>query len=133
MVLRMQAVPLPIRTGCPDKPPSPEKSPGPSTATTASFPVFESTEIFTAPFWMYRTLAHGSPWVKMTSARRYSTILLATPVESRKAWTSNAPSCFDSVGRPLRKSGSADDRLDGRLTLAATRTRAGVVRERFKL
>jgi hypothetical protein len=82
---------------------------------------------------MYRTLSQGSPWVKMTSARRYSTILLMTPVESRKAWTSNAPSCFDSGDRPLGKSGCADDRLDGRLTLAATRTRAGLIRERFKL
>jgi len=40
---------------------SPKKSPGPSIATTASLPVLESTDSFTAPVWMYMTLGHRSP------------------------------------------------------------------------
>ena len=46
-----------------------KKSPGPSIATTASLPPGDSTESFTVPFWMYRTLSAASPWEKMTSAR----------------------------------------------------------------
>jgi hypothetical protein len=38
---------------------------------------------------MYNTWSHGSPWVKMTSLRRYVTIFLATPAESRKVLASN--------------------------------------------
>ena len=45
--------------------------------------------------------SHGSPWVKMTSARRYSTIFLAIPAESRNAWALNVPFCFDSITTPL--------------------------------
>ena len=41
------------------------------------------TDSFTLPFWRYSTCSHGSPWLKMTSARRYSTIFRATPAESR--------------------------------------------------
>ena len=98
-MLSIVAVAVPMRTGCPARHPSPKKSPGPSIATTASRPVFESTESFTPPFWMYSTCSQGSPWVKMTSARRYSTIFLATPAESRKAWALNVPSGFDFIGR----------------------------------
>ena len=72
-----------------------KNSPGPSIATTASRPDFESTESFTLPFWTYKTCSHGSPWVKMTSLRRYSTIFLAMPAESRKACALNPLICFD--------------------------------------
>ncbi len=46
------AVALPIRTGCPARQPSPKKSPGPSMATTASRPFFDSTDSLTPPPWM---------------------------------------------------------------------------------
>jgi hypothetical protein len=46
------AVAVPIRTGCPARHPSPKKSPGPSMATTASFPALESTDSLTPPSWM---------------------------------------------------------------------------------
>ena len=45
----MIAVALPIRTGWPARHPSPKKSPGPSIATTASRPVFDSTDSLTPP------------------------------------------------------------------------------------
>jgi hypothetical protein len=48
---------------------------------------------------MYRTLSPGSPWVKMTSARRYSTIFLAIPAESRNAWALNVLFCSDAMAR----------------------------------
>ena len=48
-VLGVIAVALPMRTGWPARHPSPKKSPGPSIATTASLPVFESTDSFTPP------------------------------------------------------------------------------------
>jgi hypothetical protein len=73
-------------------------------ATTASRPVFERTESFTQPFWMYKTLSQGSPWMKMTSARRYSTIVLAIPAESRNARISNVPWCPDSIAQTPRMS-----------------------------
>src|ERR1700687_978622 len=55
---------------------------------------------------MYRTLSLGSPWVKMTSARRYSTIFLAIPAEPRNAWTLNVPFLVDSMARPLENIGT---------------------------
>ena len=70
MVLGVTAVALPIRRGCPDMQPSPKKSPGPSIATTTSRPVFERTESFTPPFWMYITVLQASPCEKMSSVRR---------------------------------------------------------------
>ena len=39
---------VPMRTCCPARHPSPKKSPGPSIATTASFPVKERTELHAA-------------------------------------------------------------------------------------
>jgi hypothetical protein len=42
----------------------------------------------------------GVSCLKMTSARRYSTIVLATPAESRNAWALNVPFRFDSMARP---------------------------------
>jgi hypothetical protein len=42
-------VAVPIRTGWPVSAPSPKKSPGPSMATTASFPLRDRTEILTLP------------------------------------------------------------------------------------
>src|SRR6266849_5173575 len=101
MVLFMIAVALPWRTDCPAKHPSPKKSPGSSIATTASRPALERTESFTPPLWIYRTLSHGSPWVKMTSARRYSTIFFAIPAEPRNDWALNAPFGSDSIATPL--------------------------------
>ena len=59
-----------MRNGWPARQPSPKKSPGPSIATTASRPVFDSTDSFTLPVWMYSTWSHGSPCVKMVSPRR---------------------------------------------------------------
>src|SRR6266702_1577392 len=109
MVLLMIAVALAMRTDCPARHPSPKKSPGSSIATTASRPVFELTESFTPPLWIYRTLSHGSPWAKMTSVRRYSTIFLAIPTELRNAWALNAPVGLDSMATPL------ENRLTGGL------------------
>ena len=63
----MIAVALPMRTGWPARQPSPKKSPGPSIATTASLPVFDSTDSLTPPVWMYMTCSQASPWVKMVS------------------------------------------------------------------
>ena len=82
-VTGVTAVAVCIRSGCPAKPPSPTKSPGPRIATTASLPVLETTDSFTPPFWMYMTLPQTSPWEKMVSFRLYSTILV-TPAESKK-------------------------------------------------
>ena len=45
----VMAVALPMRTGWPARHPSPKKSPGPSIATTASLPAFESTDSLTPP------------------------------------------------------------------------------------
>ena len=79
------AVALPIRTGWPARHPSPKKSPGPSIATTASLPAFESTDSLTPPRWMYITLSPGSPWEKMTSDGAKFTIFFERPAESRNA------------------------------------------------
>ena len=49
IVLRTTAVALPIRTPWPARQPSPKKSPGPRMATTASFPVRDSTDSLTLP------------------------------------------------------------------------------------
>jgi hypothetical protein len=68
-LLGVIAVALPIRIGCPARQPSPKKSPGPSIATTASRPTFDNTESFTPPDWMYITLSHRSPCVKIASLR----------------------------------------------------------------
>ena len=57
----------------PARTPSPKKSPGTSIATTASLPMWDSTESLTAPFWRYLTSLPGSPCEKMTSRRRYAT------------------------------------------------------------
>src|SRR5439155_13385401 len=122
MVLLVSAVALPMRTGWPARHPSPKKSPGPSIATTASLPVLESTDSFTPPFWMYRTLSHGSPCVKIVSDRQYSTILLATPAESRNASTLNAPLCLDSMARPPCKHSNQ------RMTTSTARTDRGLLR-----
>ena len=67
----MIAVALPMRSGWPARHPSPKKSPGPSMATTASLPVFDSTDSLTPPDWMYRTSSQASPCVKMASPRPY--------------------------------------------------------------
>src|ERR1700694_5046605 len=75
---------------------------------------------------MYRTLSPGSPWVKMTSARRYSTIFLAIPAERRNAWALNVPFLVAAMARPLKTSGPADegvDASDGRRTWEACRVR----------
>src|SRR5580698_4195306 len=81
------AVAVAMRKGCPAKPPSPRKSPGPKIATTASFPEEETTDSFTPPFWMYMTLLEVSPWEKTVAFLLNSTIARATPAESRKACT----------------------------------------------
>ena len=60
-------------------------------ATTASLPVLETTESFTEPFWMYKTSLPMSPWEKMVSFSWNSTMVLATPAESRNPWTSKLP------------------------------------------
>src|SRR4026209_1380727 len=99
ITLGVMAVALPMRRDWPARHPSPKKSPGPSIATTASLPVFESTESFTPPRWMYSTLLQGSPCLKMTSAARYSTIVRATPAESRNAWALNVGAFFDPMAR----------------------------------
>ncbi len=49
MSLAVVAVALPIRTSWPARHPSPKNSPGPSIATTASLPVFDSTDSLTLP------------------------------------------------------------------------------------
>ena len=49
--VRMTAVAVPMRNGCPARQPSPRKSPGPSMATTASLPAEDSTESLTPPSW----------------------------------------------------------------------------------
>src|ERR1051326_3137312 len=50
-----------MRRGCPARQPSPRKSPGPSTATTASRPARDSTDSLMVPCWMYRTSSAASP------------------------------------------------------------------------
>ena len=59
-------------------------------ATTASLPVFETTDSFMPPLWMYVTLPQASPWEKMVSFLLNSTIFRATPGESRKACASES-------------------------------------------
>jgi hypothetical protein len=98
--------------------------------------VFESTEIFTPPFWTYRTLSQGSPWLKMTSAGRYSTIVLAIPAESRNARASKVSFGFESSAGLFGTAGAAADvvdRLDGRRRRLTARTRPGWLREPFTL
>ena len=63
-------------------------------------PTFESTESFTPPFWMYSTCSHGSPCVKMTSARRYSTIFRRSRQSRERLWTLKMPVRFDFMARP---------------------------------
>src|SRR3984957_20097002 len=87
-VAGVTALAVAMRKGCPAKPPSPTKSPGPKMATTASLPVLETTDSFTPPLWMYMTLPQASPWEKMGFFLLNSTIFLATPAESRKACAS---------------------------------------------
>jgi hypothetical protein len=60
---------------------------------------------------MYMTLSHTSPWAKMTSPRRNSTILLEIPVESRKAWALNVPFRFIYGPDPWKRVASADHML----------------------
>src|SRR5688572_5374842 len=113
------AVAVPIRIGCPASAPSPRKSPGPSTPTIASFPVCDSTESLTAPFWMYMTLSPGSPWANITAKGSYSAIFLEIPAEARKASVSN----FDGAGFGagfLRARGIGDTEL-WYLTIATIR------------
>ena len=55
------AVAVAIRCGWPARQPSPKKQVASSTATTASFPVCDSTDSLTAPSWTYMTLVAGSP------------------------------------------------------------------------
>src|ERR1700683_894571 len=78
-----------MRKGTPAKQLSPRKSPGPSSATTASLPTLLTTESFTPPFWIYITVAAMSPCEYSLCDLRYSTIVLATPADSRKAWALN--------------------------------------------
>src|ERR1700731_2570997 len=52
---------------------------------------------------MYRTLLQGSPWVKITPARRYGTISFAIPAESRNARALNVLCFFDSTVRSPRQ------------------------------
>ncbi len=59
-------------------------------ATTASFPVFDSTDSLIPPDWMYQTWSQASPWVKTVSPRWYCMTVLAIPVESRNPWTLNS-------------------------------------------
>src|SRR5438093_3444358 len=92
MTLVVVALALPIRHGCPARHPAPKKSPGPSIATTASLPVFDSTDSFTPPLRTYSTCSQRSPWVKIGSPRRYVTLFFAFPAESRNASVSNAGS-----------------------------------------
>ena len=49
--LGLSADAVAIRRGCPARHPSPKKSPAPRIATTASFPVRDSTESLTLPCW----------------------------------------------------------------------------------
>src|SRR3954470_4184583 len=88
MTLGVIAVALPILKGCPVRHPSPKKSPGPSIATTASRPFFESTDNFTPPDRMYITCPQDSPCVKIDSPRENSDTVLGTPDEARKVLTS---------------------------------------------
>jgi hypothetical protein len=104
----------------------PKKSPDPGIATMASRPAFECAESFTRPLWIYPTLSHGSPWLKMTAVRRYSTIFLAIPAESKNTWALDATFWLrfhrHSPGRPLDRRFCRGHRLDGELDqgLAAT-------------
>src|SRR5206468_13082006 len=70
--------------------PSPKNSPGPSIATTASLPVFDTTDSLTPPDRMYRTCSQASPCVKIVSPRPYSTTVFRIPDESRKPCALNA-------------------------------------------
>ena len=103
---------VPIRTDWPASAPSPKKSPGVSIATTASLPIWDSTESLTAPFWRYLTSLPASPWAKTTSPGRYLTILRAGPVDLRYATTLKRPRVFGSTERAF---GFRDDGLDSRI------------------
>src|SRR6202167_5812420 len=83
------AVAVPKRTDLPGRDPSPKKSPGPKTATTASLPVSFTTERRTPPFWMYSTSLQTSPCEKIVSFFWNSATFLATPEDSRKFWALN--------------------------------------------
>src|SRR4051812_38756762 len=88
------AVALPIRSGWPARHPSPKKSVGPSIATTASRPLFESTESLTPPDWMYMTCRQTSPCVKIVSPRENSTTDFEIFEAERNARVSNKASGF---------------------------------------
>src|SRR5581483_7595181 len=102
IVVGTVAVALPMRNGCPARQPSPKKSPGPSIATTASRPVFDTTDSLMPPDWMYMTCSQGSPCVNTASPRPYLAIVFATPDDSRNCWASNADvglaAAFESLG-----------------------------------
>ena len=72
-------------------------APAVNIATTASFPIRESTESLMAPFWMYLTSLPASPCEKTTPPRRYFTILRAGPVDSRYVPRSNPDRIFGST------------------------------------
>src|SRR5688572_27911804 len=100
---------VPIRTDWPASAPSPKKSPGVSIATTASLPIWDSTESLTAPFWRYLTSSPASPWAKTTSPGRYLTILRAGPVDLRYATTLKPLRAFDATERAF---GCREESLD---------------------
>src|SRR5580698_6135154 len=122
-VVAVTAVAVPIRSGWPARHPSPKKSPGPSTATTASLPRWFTTDSLTPPFWMYSTVLPESPCEKIVSLRLNSTTFRATPADSRNSWASNGvlPLAFS---RRLEDRGLVRIRTDAcivaRLSLAAS-------------
>src|SRR5882724_483157 len=84
---------------------------------------------------MYITLVAGSPCESIFCDLRYSTTLLATPAESRKAWASKARFCVDflldlmlleiaiaCITSPLNNSFSEDMRTETRLIIGSSLT-----------
>jgi hypothetical protein len=59
-------------------------------ATTASFPVRESTEILIVPFWMYITASLAWPCEKTIVPWGYVATRRAAPADARKASVSKA-------------------------------------------
>src|SRR5580698_10299217 len=89
-VVAAMVVAVAMQRDWPPRHPSPKKSPGPRIATTASLPVWLTTDSFMPPSWMYITCLAGSPWAKTVSFLANLPTLLPRPVESRKRFTSKA-------------------------------------------
>src|ERR1019366_1385324 len=95
-VVGVIAVAVLARCVCPARHPSPKKSPGPNTATTASLPNSSTTARFTSPSWIYKTLVAGSSCVKMISLAPYCTTFATTSGQWDEGVTPLGRSCAEA-------------------------------------